>query len=38
MFVTLKSVQDPDPDTHWFGSLDLDLDPHGYKKLDPDLH
>ncbi len=23
-----KSDQDPDPDPHWFGSLDLDPDPH----------
>ncbi len=24
-FVTKKSDQDPDPDPHWFGSLDSDL-------------
>jgi hypothetical protein len=30
IFVPLKSDQDPDPDPHWFGSLDpdLNLDPH----------
>jgi hypothetical protein len=26
--VTLKSGQDPNPDPHWFGSLDPDPDPH----------
>jgi hypothetical protein len=28
LFVTAKSDQDLDPDPHWFGSLDPDLNPH----------
>ncbi len=35
-FVTAKSDQDLDPDTHWSGSQDLD--PHSGKKPDPDPH
>ncbi len=34
LFVSLKSDQDPDPDPHWFASLDLD--PQWDKKLDTD--
>jgi hypothetical protein len=38
--VTAKSVYtcdlDPDPDPHWFGSLDLDRNPHRDRRLDPD--
>jgi hypothetical protein len=26
-YVMAKSKQDPNPDPHWIGSLDLDLDP-----------
>jgi hypothetical protein len=36
ILVTAKS--DRDPDSHWFGSLDPDSDPHCNKKLDPDQH
>jgi hypothetical protein len=37
LFVTLKYDQVPDPDPHWFRSLDPDPDPHWDKKLDPEL-
>jgi hypothetical protein len=31
--MTARFDQDPDPDLHWFGSLDLD--PHSYKSWNP---